>query len=88
MSIIREYVEQENGKKLFIIRTNTYAKTLGHLIYLYDIATSDFPNLLYQQCYVQYYGGQRYKRTYGLEFNLDAEVPLHYQKISELELVL
>lgn len=83
MKIIKEYCLQS---KRVVIRTNTYADTLRHLNILYKAAVDDFPSLLMDEVGVVYYGGERYARTYGIEFEAEpSEITNTYEQINQLE---
>ncbi len=81
---------KEQTKKHCVIRTDTYGKTLDHLLDLYDLAKNDFPEIEPKDITIVHYAGERYKRTYGLEFKKPdgAKVPDDYQNIQQLELTL
>ena len=71
-----------------VIRTNTYAKTLDHVLELAAIAKQDFPNLADKDIRITHYGGSYYAGTFGLEFDLPemTEAPTGHRPIQELEL--
>lgn len=56
---------------------------------LVDIAKSDFPNIKNENIEIIEYGGERYKRTFGVEFNCgDSFVPDSYKPIESLEFAI
>lgn len=65
MKIIKEHFEESNR---FIIRTNTYARTLSHINNLVSKAKKDFPSLSDEDIMIIVYAGRHYKGTYGIEF--------------------
>ena len=75
--IIREFAEVSQR---VIIRSNRYGSTLSYFNELLTVAEADFGTLDPTQVEVVYYGGDRYKRTFGLEFNVakDTFIPEHY----------
>jgi len=87
MEIIKEQTERH-----CVIRSDTYAKSLDHMLILFEFAQSDFPGLKPEDVSVQLYGGRRFKGTYGIEFpKIKIEgttVPGDYRQISELESTL
>jgi hypothetical protein len=50
------------------LRTTHYAYTLDYLMWLYEKAKEDFPDLRLSDVQVAHYAGERYARTYGIEF--------------------
>lgn len=75
--IIREFAEVSQR---VIIRSNRYGSTLSYFNELLTVAEADFGTLDPTQVEVVHYGGDRYKRTFGLEFNVakDTFIPEHY----------
>lgn len=75
-----------------ILRTETYNNKLILFFILYIEAMKDFPNLNLSPKDVQiaHFAGDRFKGTFGIEFNIyNANgIPTDYQQISELELTL
>ena len=84
MSIIKEFCP---SNRMCIVRTNTYAHNLAHLLALFVVAQKDFPGLKEEDVKVVYFAGRRYARTFGIEFKLeeDATSPKDYSEISSLE---
>ena len=91
MRIIKEQTERpaENpdANPICVIRTDTYARTLSHLLGLFDIAKGDFPGLKPEDVNVNKYAGSRYAKTYGIEFQSPegATIPDDYTQIATLE---
>lgn len=85
MDIIREHCKQR-----CIVRTDTYASTLGHLEMLFAEARNDFPGLVQDRVEIVHYGGRSYARTYGLEFDVEPtqRIPDSYKAVQEVELKL
>ncbi len=73
-----------------VVRTNCYASSMKFLQELVAAAREDFPDLNGEDMDVKYYGGRRYARTFGIEFNVtDVErVPARYRDIHEVEFTL
>ena len=97
MTIIREVLKHDPIKhkgmpaqNRIIVRSNTYGSNMEHFQQLYDAAKVDFPHLTPKIADIKHYGGRHYKGTYGIEFNVDAEiaVPVNYKEISEVEYTL
>ena len=71
-----------------VIRFPHYGSYLNQFIEAANIAKADFPYLTDADIKVVHYGGDRYKGTFGIEFNLpDMEsAPEGYSEIHQLEL--
>ena len=87
VTFIKEYTPTKNGYR-FVIRRRDYGSNMRHLLELYDQARADFADISTDQLDVVHYGGQRFKHTYGLEFNSTDEPPEGYERIEQLEMVL
>lgn len=84
--IIKEYADMPVvGNRRFCIRMSGYGRTLQAILELWEIAKADFPQLTMEDVEIMYYAGDRFARTYGLEFGLDVKPPDGYKEISELE---
>lgn len=59
---------KERCNNIFIIRTDTYAKSILHIHNLVAIAKEYFPDLEEGDIEVIRYAGERYAKTYGIEF--------------------
>jgi len=81
MRIIKEYCEHNNT---VILRTDCYSKRLSSILELFETAKIDFPFLKVNDVEVIYYAGERYKRTYGIEF-LAQDAPTNYLRVNSLE---
>lgn len=84
MNIIKEFCRTRN---IIVIRTNTYSKTYAHISNLILLAKKDF-DVKDEDIIVVEYGGERYKRTIGIEFHIPSGtdwIPSEYTEISELE---
>lgn len=84
MKVIKEYCP---AARRCVIRMNTYGSSKAFFDNLFGIAKEDFPALKDSEIEVVQFGGIRYKRTFGIEFSVVAEVPVpdEYQEIRELE---
>lgn len=71
-----------------VIRANTYDSRLCHFLMLLEEARKDFPDLKPENVEVKYYAGQSYKRTFGIEFRVEGDVPDSYSSINQLETTL
>ena len=85
--MIKEYVKLAAGHH-FIIRKDSYDNRLSAFDELYEEAQQDFPNLRRSDAQITHYSGERYKRTWGIEFTLPDEPPEGYTQIKEVELTL
>lgn len=77
---------QERSDKKFILRTDTYAHSLGYFKMLFDEAKKYFPLLKVDDVEVVKYAGCRYARTMGIEFSSNADAPSDFNLIDEVEL--
>ena len=77
---------RELSDKKFILRTDIYAHSLGHLRMLFDEAKKYFPSLKVDDVEVVKYDGRRYARTMGIEFSSTADAPADFNLIDEVEL--
>jgi len=83
MQIIKEYCKYANRA---VIRSNSYGSGLSKFEELFEIARKDFPFLKISDVDVVHFAGERYAKTFGIEFNvLSASVPSDYIQISQLE---
>ncbi len=71
-----------------VIRTQTYAKSFAYISSLVAAAKADWTHLTDDDIRLVYFGGDRYARTFGIEFDLPdtTVVPEGYKAIQELEL--
>ena len=81
MQIIKEYCEES---KRCVIRTNCYGRTVEYFKKLITEAKKDDPNLSDEDIDIVQFAGQRYARTYGIEFKSD-KIQKGYFKINQLE---
>lgn len=72
-----------------IIRCNDYGSSLQHFLDLYQIALADYPELKLEEVSIVKYGGDRFKRTFGIEFSTnDTTAPTGWIEIHEVHLTL
>ncbi len=88
MRIIKEYNIGERNI-IVIVRSDTYASSYKHISNLVEVAKKYF-NVSDEDIEVVKYGGDRYKRTYGVEFTVDleTEISADFQHISQVEYTL
>ncbi len=88
MRIIKEYNIGERNI-IVIVRSDTYASSYKHISNLVTVAKNNF-NILDEDIEVVKYGGERYKRTYGIEFTVDleTEIPVDFVHVSQVEYTL
>lgn len=89
MTIIKEFVRTTTGV-IIILRTRTYGSSLQYLNGLYRVALRSFPGIEQQNVNVIQYGGERYKRTFGIEFFVPpgTEIPADYEERDNAEVEL
>jgi hypothetical protein len=85
IEVIREYCPKV---KRYVIRTDSYGCSLGFLSMLFEEAKKDFPNLGAEEVFIKNYAGIRYARTFGIEFQIEGNVPEGYREIPTLEYTL
>ncbi len=81
ITVIKEFCPSSNRA---VIRTETYGSSVGKIELLMNFAMSDFPGLSKWDIEVVQFGGQHYKRTFGIEFPA-ASAPEDYDIIEHLE---
>jgi hypothetical protein len=80
--LIKEYCEES---RIAVIREDAYGSSLYKFNRLFQKALEDFPYLTETDIAVVRYGGERYAKTFGIEFRTDEPAPENYQRISHLE---
>lgn len=89
MNIIKEYCKFDMGRRnRIILRTSTYAHSFIYFKILVKEAMKDFPELKEHTIDVIHYGGQYYKNTYGIEFNINIAPPADYCQVKNTECTL
>jgi hypothetical protein len=87
MKIIKEYAKKLQGYRV-VIRTKGYAKSVQHISNLAQIAKGDF-GVDDASIEIVVFGGDFYKRTMGIEFDVDSMPEDHdYAEVKQLELTL
>ncbi len=81
MNFIKEYCADV---KTAVIRLNHYGSSLDVFDEMCQQARIDLPGIQNKDIRVVQYGGDRYKRTFGIEFKSN-ENPGNYKDISILE---
>ena len=84
MNLIKEVVP---SNRLCIIRTEQYGSSLQKFLQFFAEAKKDFPSLEPKDVEIVRYGGERYAKTFGLEFTAPtgAEIPSTYREIDHVE---
>ncbi len=85
MRIIKEKLA---GSDRRIVRSDCYGCSLEYYGKLADQAKSDFPTLEDKDISCVVFGGRRYKRTRGIEFEAPTDTPSDYEEIATLEYLL
>lgn len=90
MHIIREVFHLHGtNKSTCTLRTEAYSSNFAHIVRLVTEARKDFPKLNDAEIDVVKFGGERYRKTMGIEFIIDrARVPSTYKVIPRLEFLL
>lgn len=86
-TIIRE-VYYGTGTTICIIRSNCYGSQYNYIKQLVAEACRDFPDLDDDDFQIVQFGGQRYARTFGIQFTTSELPPESYEVISRLEQLL
>ncbi|MGL5719894.1 MAG: hypothetical protein ACRCYP_03760 [Alphaproteobacteria bacterium] len=74
-----------------VIRSNCYGSSLSTFLEYLAIAQETYPTLRPEDVRVVHFGGQRYKRTFGIEFKPPTGggfVPDGWGEIGEVELTI
>jgi hypothetical protein len=85
--IIREVATVGNEYRC-VVRAGTYSHTFEYIAELVQAAKSDFPALEDRHIEIMMYGGDRYRGTIGIEFDVQGDVPDTYTAINQVELTL
>jgi hypothetical protein len=84
--LIKEFCPARNNEDYhFVIRESDYGSQLAKFLNLFEIAKADFPELQPHMVRVIKYGGERYGKTFGIEFALSHQPPEDYKEIAHLE---
>jgi TRAP-type mannitol/chloroaromatic compound transport system substrate-binding protein len=92
---VREEVNPETNQRWIsnarcVVRTNCYGSSLSMFKQLADVAKEAYPELKDEDIKIVQFGGQAYKRTFGIEFTpIDGKTILDgWMEIRELESTL
>jgi hypothetical protein len=93
IEIYKEYIKNtKNPDKIhFVIRTRLYNDSIQYYLDLVEIAKQDFPEKDYpdlnmKEIQAVVYGGDRFRKTRGIEFTLEnVKIPKEYKEIHKLE---
>jgi hypothetical protein len=80
--MIKEFCKES---KTAVIRNNHYGSNLQMFNEMFEEALLDFPNLQMSEVTIVHYGGERYAKTFGIEFTA-IHAPSTYARIGQLEL--
>lgn len=83
--MIKEYCISHPGMIWGVIRFDHYGNNLELFEKAYMEAKADFPYLIKTDITVVHYGGERYARTFGIEFPIHGNIPVEYKQIGMLE---
>lgn len=79
--IIKEFCKDANRA---VIREDSYGSQMSKFKKLIGEALEDFPDLSPDDVEIVHYGGERYAKTFGIEFHA-TYAPDTYTRISQLE---
>jgi len=85
--IIKEFCQATSERVHIVIRENSYGSDLDKFDRLFEVAIQDFPSLNRSDVKVVHYGGERYAKTFGIEFVAE-KAPDGYKEINQLEYTL
>ena len=85
--IIKEYCV-DPCVTVCVLRTDTYANGVDHILRLFREAQRDFPDLTASDAKVVMYAGKRYAKTFGIEFEVHDTIPENYIRIEQLEFTM
>jgi hypothetical protein len=79
---------KESTGSIAVLRTDNYVHTLAHFLELFEEAKKDFPELKPEDVEIVHYGGERYAKTFGMEFEIPKGkiCPAAYAKIEQVEM--
>ena len=82
--MIKEYCEYANT---CVIRERAYGSRMSKFLKLIEVAKNDFPGLKDEDIEIVKYAGERYAKTFGIEFTVPdgLTVQFDYNRISQLE---
>lgn len=89
MKLIKEICLGEGDRiTTGVVRSNCYGSQLSYIKKLVRAAKKTFPQLTDDDIRVVHFGGDRYARTYGIEFPLLQDtIPKGWKEIHRLELL-
>lgn len=85
MRIIKEAIVKDGEQSHCIVRSDSYGKSLKHIMTLVAAARADFPALTDEEMEVFVYLGRSYKNTRGVEFYTNKPVPDSYSRVESSE---
>ena len=90
MQIIKEIRLYHDGRPaMCVVRSRCYGSRLDYINQLVSAARETYPGLAESDVRVTQFAGERYARTYGIEFECPnpkaMSVPAGWQEISQLE---
>ena len=90
MQIIKEIrLYRDDRPAMCVVRSRCYGSRLDYINQLVSAARETYPELANNYIRVTQFAGERYARTYGIEFECPnpkaVVVPVGWQEISELE---
>ena len=75
---------KQNNKRLFILTSDFYSKTMDYFNFLIDIAKESFPELKPKDIKINHYTGRFHKGQCGIEFSVICKnIPDGYKEMSD-----
>jgi hypothetical protein len=75
---------KQDNKRLFILTSGYYSKTLDYFLFLIDIAKESFPELEPKDIKINHYTGRFHKGQCGIEFSVVCKnVPDGYEEYGD-----
>ena len=75
---------KQNNKRLCILTSDYYSKTMDYFLFLIDIAKESFPELEPKDIKINHYTGRFHKGQCGIEFSVVCKcIPDGYKEVSD-----
>ncbi len=75
---------KQKNKRLCILTSSYYSKTMDYFNFLIDIAKEEFPHLEPKDIKINHYTGRFHKGQCGIEFSVECRcIPDGYEEVSD-----